>query len=44
MAARNEKIDGLITVLDTMNALGHIRYEDYTFFHDAINDLRDKEN
>lgn len=43
MATRNEKITGLLVILDTMNALGQMRYEDYSFFHDAISDLRDEE-
>lgn len=44
MSTRNQKIGELIIVLDAMNATGAMRYEDYSFFHDAINDLRDEDS
>lgn len=43
MTSRNQKIDDLMIVLDTMHRLGQMRHDDYSFFHDAINGLRDPE-
>lgn len=43
MTSRNEKIEGLLISLNALHAVGQMRYGDYSFLHDAINDLRDPE-